>query len=205
VEIAVVAVAYLSGSIPWALLLVRLSTGRDVRRTGSGNVGATNAARAAGWWVGALVAILDVGKGAAPVLLMQAVDPSSAWIGAAAVAAVLGHCFPVWLSFRGGKGVATGAGAFLPLAPLAVLGAAAVWIVAALIWRYASVASMTASVLFPVILSLLGRPSRWIVLAAAVVAVIIVLRHLSNLRRLAAGNEPRLDELPGRNRKGDRP
>ena len=104
IELAVVVGAYLLGSIPFGYLVVRLLSGKDVRRAGSQNVGATNALRTAGWGAGLLVFVLDVGKGVVPVLLMGAINPATRWVGAAAVAAVIGHCYPVWLKFQRGQG-----------------------------------------------------------------------------------------------------
>jgi len=201
-EYWVVVAAYLLGSIPFALILVRVTTGLDVRRKGSGNVGATNAARMAGWGVGVLVAVLDVGKGAAPVLVMTAINPSGRWVGATAVAAVVGHCFPVWLGFRGGKGVATGVGAFLAIAPAAVAGALVVWVIVLVLRRVVSLASMTASAAFPILLFFLRRQDPYTMGAAVAVAVVIVIRHHSNIRRLLAGTEPDIHEMFPRKGKG---
>ncbi len=196
-EPLIVAGAYLLGSIPSAYLVVRAATGRDVRRTGSGNVGATNTVRAAGPAAGLLVAALDVAKGAVPVLVMRHFDPASAWLGAAAVAAVLGHCFPVWLGFRGGKGVATAAGAFLTLAPLAGLAAFGVWLAMLAVWRIVSLASVVAVASFPLWVHFVEGGSVPLVVASSIVSMIIILRHHANIRRLVAGREPRLG--------GDRP
>ncbi len=191
-EYAIVAVAYLLGSVPFALLVVRALTGKDIRTVGSGNVGATNAVRAAGIPAGIIVTILDVGKGTLPVLLMQAFDPSARWVGATAVAAVVGHCFPVWLRFSGGKGVATGLGAFAVIAPRAILAAVAVWLLVLLVTRIVSLASVLAVASFPVWVFFLERGSRAEVVAASVFAVVVIVRHRRNLRRLAEGTEPRL-------------
>ncbi len=189
---AILAAAYLSGSIPFALLVVRALTGKDIRKVGSGNVGATNAVRAAGIPAGIAVTILDVGKGTLPVLLMQAHDPSARWVGAAAVAAVAGHCFPVWLGFSGGKGVATGLGAFWVIAPRAILAAVGVWLLVLLLGRIVSLASVLATASFPVWVFFLERGPRAEVAAASLFALIVIVRHHRNLRRLAAGTEPRL-------------
>jgi len=201
-EYILVAVSYLSGSIPFALVLVRLSTGRDVRGQGSGNVGATNAVRAAGWAVGALVAVLDISKGALPVLLMAAYNPSSRWIGAAAVAAVIGHCFPVWLRFRGGKGVATGMGTFLPVAPLSVGAALIVWLVVVMLRRKVSLASMVTAAFFPVILFFVSGAGRATVVSGAIIAVVVIIRHIPNIKRLLGGREPSIDESLPRSGRG---
>ncbi len=194
VELVIVAGAYLLGSIPSAYIVVRLIKGSDIRRTGSGNVGATNTVRAAGWSAGVLVALMDIAKGVVPVLVMKHWNPEARWLGAAAVAAVVGHCFPVWLRFKGGKGVATALGAFATLAPWAVLCAAGVWIVLLGLRRIVSLASVVAVASFPVFASLVqGMPFDGVV-ATVVVALIVIFRHLGNLKRLAAGTEPRLGE-----------
>ncbi len=197
-EYGIVLLAYLAGSIPFALVIVRLLTGRDIRSIGSGNVGATNATRAAGWPAGLLVLVLDVAKGMVPVLLMQTYDPAARWMGATAVAAVLGHCFPVWLGFRGGKGIATGFGAFVPIAPLPLALAVGVWLVVVALLRIVSLASLAAAASFPIWTAFVGRFPPATVLAATVFAAVVITRHHRNIRRLAEGTEPRLgDEEPG--------
>jgi len=192
VEAVIVAGAYLLGSVPFAYLLVRGATGQDIRRTGSGNVGATNTMRAAGPLAGLAVAVLDISKGVVPVVVMRHFDPATAWLGAAAAAAVVGHCFPVWLGFRGGKGVATAAGAFLTLAPRAGLCALGVWLVMLVVFRVVSLASVVAVASFPVWVHLVDGGTVALVISSSVVSMIIVLRHHANLRRLVAGEEPRL-------------
>ena len=193
-EFVIVAGSYVLGSVPFAYIVTRLVTGKDIRTTGSGNVGATNTLRAAGPAAAAAVMVLDVAKGVVPVLAMRAVNPASWWVGGAAVAAVTGHCFPVWLRFRGGKGVATACGAFVTLSPLAAACAAAVWLALLAAFRIVSLASVVAVATFPVWLYWIQRAPSGLVMAGAVVAVIIIGRHHANLRRLAAGIEPRLGE-----------
>jgi glycerol-3-phosphate acyltransferase PlsY len=188
-EIALVAFAYVLGSLPTAYLLVRLMTGKDVRATGSGNVGATNALRTAGWKVGVAVTAIDVMKGALPVWLMTRFNPESGWVAAAMFAAVLGHCYPVWLKFKGGKGVATCFGAFLVIAPLSALAALALWVVVLLVSRWVALASMVASASFPLILKLIDRPDMVTLVSVSAVAVIIILRHSSNIRGILTGTE----------------
>jgi len=192
VELSLAVLAYFLGSLPTAYLLVRVATGADVRTKGSGNVGATNALRAAGWKVGAAVTLLDVGKGAAAVWLMKMYNPESTWLAIAMLAAVVGHCYPVWLKFRGGKGVATGFGAFLVTAPLSALAALGVWIVVLVIWRWVSLASMVASACFPLLLKLIDRPDLVTLVAVSAVAVLIIVRHGSNIRSLLAGDEVKI-------------
>jgi glycerol-3-phosphate acyltransferase PlsY len=189
-----VVVAYLLGSIPFAFLLVKAAGRGDVRRVGSGNVGATNALRAAGWKVAVPIALLDIGKGVAAVVLMRQVTANPAWVAAAGLAAVVGHCFPVWLAFKGGKGVATAAGVFFTLAWPSMLVVAAVWIVMLVLFRFVSLASVTAAAIFPVAFFWLTRPPVLVELCAVMVALVIIFRHRRNLARLARGEEPRFGE-----------
>ena len=192
VEMALVAFAYLVGSIPFAYIFVRYVTGRDVRREGSGNVGATNALRSAGWKVGVAVTVLDIAKGSLAVWAMMTFNPEAAWLAASMLAVVAGHCFPPWLLFSGGKGVATGFGAFLVIAPLSAAAAFGVWIVMLGLFRWVSLASMTATASFPVLIQLLDHPD-WVTLASvAAAAILIILRHHSNIRNLVTGKEQRL-------------
>jgi glycerol-3-phosphate acyltransferase PlsY len=192
VEVVLVVFAYFVGSIPFAFIFVRWVTGRDVRREGSGNVGATNALRSAGWKVGVTVTALDIAKGSLAVWAMMVFNPESAWLAAAVLAVVAGHCFPPWLLFRGGKGVATGFGAFIVIAPVSALAALGVWVLMLAVFRWVSLASMTATASFPVIIQLLDRPD-WITLSTvAATAILIILRHHSNIRNLITGKEMRL-------------
>jgi glycerol-3-phosphate acyltransferase PlsY len=188
-ENALVVFAYFLGSLPTAYLLVLLMTGKDVRATGSGNVGATNALRTAGWKVGAVVTVIDLLKGAIPVWLMYRFNPESGWVAAAMLAAVLGHCYPVWLKFKGGKGVATCFGAFLVIAPLSALAALGLWILVLVVSRWVALASMVASASFPLILKLIDRPDMVTLVSVSAAAVIIILRHSSNIRGILTGTE----------------
>jgi len=194
IELLLVLFAYLLGSLPTALVVVRLFTGDDVRLKGSGNVGATNALRTAGWKAGVVVTVIDVAKGAVPVWLMKLYNPESVWIAAAMLATVLGHCYPVWLKFRGGKGVATGFGVFLVIAPLSALAALALWFVVLVIWRWVSLASMVASASFPMILKLIDNPDLVTLVAVSAAAVLIILRHGSNIRSMLAGEEVKVGD-----------
>jgi len=187
--------AYLLGSIPFGYLIVRWQKGTDVRATGSGSIGATNVMRSLGVTGFLATFILDVGKGSVAVLLaarLTAHDPR--WIAVAATVAILGHCFPVWLTFRGGKGVATGVGVFIALAPIQVGLAVAIFAVVVATWRYVSLGSVTAAAAFPIILYFLKEPPPPlpIVLGAATGAAIIIAKHHSNIRRLLSGTENRL-------------
>jgi acyl phosphate:glycerol-3-phosphate acyltransferase len=189
---ALVVVAYLLGSISFAVLIVRLTTGTDIRAEGSGNAGATNVLRAHGRKLAILVALLDLGKGAAAVLLMRLVTADPLWSAAAGLAAVLGHVFPVFYGFRGGKGVATAVGAFLVLAPLALLICLAVFVLVVALTRYVSLGSVISMVLLPPVAGLLFHASRPVVVAASLTALVVVLKHLGNLKRLATGRERKL-------------
>ena len=199
-HVAVVALAYLLGSIPFGYLLVRLRGGGDVRETGSGGTGATNVTRRAGKSVGVLTLLLDALKGVAAVLVARAVLGGGAewWVCAAAVAAVLGHVFPVWLRFRGGKGVATGLGVFLVLAPLATACALVAFVVVVWLWRYVSLGSMAAAVFLPLAvwaLSALGisdRAAAPVLVVAALGAALIIFMHRANIGRLLRGEESKL-------------
>jgi glycerol-3-phosphate acyltransferase PlsY len=185
-------VAYSLGSIPFGYLLVRWQRGIDVRRTGSGSIGATNVMRNLG--IAGFVAtfLLDFVKGAAAVLVasrLTSADPR--WVATAAVASIAGHCFPVWLKFRGGKGVATAAGVFTALAPLQVGIVVGVFAVVVGLSRYVSLGSIIAAMAFPVLLYFQTHPPLPIVLGAAGSAAIIILRHQANIRRLMNGTENR--------------
>jgi glycerol-3-phosphate acyltransferase PlsY len=192
-EWGIVVAAYLLGSLPTALFVVRWATGMDIRTVGSKNPGATNAARAAGLKVGLLVTVVDVSKGVIPVLVMRWYHPSSLWLVATAAAAILGHIAPLWLRFRGGKGVATGLGAFLVLSPYPALAALGVWIAVLVTTRYVALASMTASAAFPILLWFIRRPPEAMMLGVVGASLLIVARHVGNLRNLVHGNEPTID------------
>jgi glycerol-3-phosphate acyltransferase PlsY len=187
-----VVAAYLIGSLSFALLLVRWKTGRDIRTEGSGNAGATNVMRSHGKALGIAVGVLDIAKGALPVLLVRQVTADPRYAAAAGFAAILGHVFPVYSGFRGGKGVATAIGAFLVLAPLAALVSVAVFVVVVALSRYVSLGSIVAMVLLPPIAGLLFHAPEAILIAAAATAVLVVFKHLDNLKRLARGEERKL-------------
>ena len=183
---------YLLGSFSFALLLVRWKTGRDIRTEGSGNAGATNVLRSHGKALGIAVALLDVAKGAAAVLLVRLVTSDPRYSAAAGLAAILGHVFPLYSGFRGGKGVATAVGAFLALAPWAALVCVGIFVSAVAITRYVSLGSVLSMVLLPPIAGLLFHAPEPVLIAAAATAVLVVLKHLENLKRLAHGEERKL-------------
>jgi glycerol-3-phosphate acyltransferase PlsY len=186
--LAVVA-GYLLGSLSFALLLVRWRTGADIRKEGSGNAGATNVLRAHGKALGLAVALLDVAKGAAAVLLVRLVTADPRYAAAAGFAAILGHVFPLYSGFRGGKGVATAVGAFLVLAPAGTLACLAVFLALVAATRYVSLGSVVAMVLLPPAAGLLFHSPRPVIIAAAATALLIVFKHIENLKRLARGEE----------------
>ncbi len=164
--------------------------GEDVRRTGSGNIGATNVARTSAI-LGVLTLVLDALKGLAAVLIARAVFPGhSVLSGVAAFFAIVGHVFPVWLRFRGGKGVATGLGSFVVLAPKAVLMMIAVFVATVLMFRYISLGSLVAVALFPVLAWLLDSPRKMPLAFIAMASVLIIAKHHENIHRLLAGTEP---------------
>ncbi len=188
--------AYLVGSIPFSFVVVRLLRGVDVRRVGSGNAGATNALRAAGLAPALAVLVLDIGKGVVPVMLARAWGATPTVLGTVAVAAVLGHLFPIYIGFRGGKGVATALGAFGGLALWPTMTAAAA-ILTMILWkRYVSLGSIVGIALVPLLMLGWQRPL-WEVGVAAAIAVLVVARHSSNIQRLRSGTERRLGERVG--------
>jgi glycerol-3-phosphate acyltransferase PlsY len=184
--------SYLLGSVLFGVIVVRATRGADPRSLASGNPGATNVMRVAGKGAGAAALVLDAGKGTAAVLLARAVSPpGSALPAAAAVAAVVGHLFPVFYGFRGGKGVATASGAFLALSMQPVLAAVVVFAAVLGAFRLVSLASMTAVVSFAPLCVVWGEPNT-VLIAAVVVGLLVVARHHENISRLRRGVEPRL-------------
>jgi glycerol-3-phosphate acyltransferase PlsY len=187
---------YLSGSIPFGVILTRLLVGVDVRTVGSGNIGATNVARAGGKKVAIPVFILDVVKAVVPILvakrLLAGLPNGELWTMAVAVAALCGHVFPVWLGFNGGKGVATGVGVFFVLEPIAAVAGLAVWIGVYLTVKISSIGSLGGTAvcaLTVLILHGMGSPMTW---AGFVIAAIIFYRHKENIRRLVTGEEKKV-------------
>lgn len=196
-QIIVVILAYLIGSIPFGYLIVRGKTGADVRQTGSGGTGATNVSRRAGKLAGVLTLVLDALKGGGAIFLAGRAADNDWVITAAAIAVIVGHIFPVWLGFRGGKGVATGVGVLVMVAPLALSCAGVVFIAIVLFTRYVSLASMTAALLVPVfswLLDTFGRPvvDSHPTLISSIAALLILFAHRGNIKRLARGTESRI-------------
>jgi glycerol-3-phosphate acyltransferase PlsY len=196
-------IAYLLGSIPFGLVLLRVFRGVDVRKTGSGNIGTANVARVApslGLWT----LFFDSAKGLAAVIIAREIarhmtngsTESVALItGLSALLAIAGHVFPVWLKFKGGKGVATAMGAFLGLMPWAVLITLVLYIAIYAVWHYTSLASITSAALFPLIAGVMMSPAQRPLLLPFLIAasLLIIVKHRENIRRLLAGTENRLD------------
>jgi glycerol-3-phosphate acyltransferase PlsY len=188
-------IAYVLGSIPFGFVLVKLFRGEDVRSTGSGNIGATNVARTGSKGLAVATLALDALKGAVAVLLARFMAPDAGsplpYMSVAALAAVLGHLFPVWLRFKGGKGVATALGVFLVLFPKAVLVSLAIFILIVAATRYVSLGSILAAIAFPIAAYFLASPEWQALLPAAAISLLIVIKHRANIGRLLSGTEHR--------------
>lgn len=183
-------VAYIVGGLPFGYWFVRLAYGKDIRSMGSGNIGATNVHRSAGGKAGSIVLLLDIGKGLLAVWLAALTtrgDPRG--LALAAVAVMLGHCYPVFLHFRGGKAVACFVGAFLYIAPLALLASIGIFIVVVAASRYISLGSIVAALVFPIAVWFIEHPPASIFAASIFAALLIVYRHRGNIVRLRSGAE----------------
>ncbi len=193
--VVLVAAGYLAGSIPFGYLLGKLLLGVDVRTVGSGNIGATNVARAGGKTLGIVVVLLDAAKAIVPILVAKGLlgdgPGAQAWTVGVALAAFVGHLFPVWLGFRGGKGVATAFGIFLVLAPWGALAGAAAWGIAYAATRISSVGSLAGTAVCAATAFAMNGPASPLSWAAVILALLIVLRHRDNIRRLLSGEEKR--------------
>lgn len=201
--------AYLIGSIPFSFLVVKIAAGADIRQLGSRNVGATNVARTFGKTPGVIALLLDLAKGYAAIAIAKWVTAMpdwpfapganasplhspAFWISLAGLVAMLGHMFPVWLRFHGGKGVATATGAFLAISPLAVLAGAIVFLIVILITRFVSVASMLSAASIPIFFRFLTHESFWTILISIIIAILIIAKHHSNIARLTQGSERKM-------------
>jgi acyl phosphate:glycerol-3-phosphate acyltransferase len=187
---------YLLGSIPFGIVLARLFAGADVRKSGSGNIGATNVARVAGPLPGILTLVLDTVKGGFAVWLAgRLTDHSAAWMMLAGIAALIGHCYPVWLRFKGGKGVATALGVFAVLCLPAALSALLLFLVVVAIWRYVSLGSVAAAAAMPLLIYFLWAPHHAppliITFGTLFATVLVIFKHDANLQRLVEGTEKR--------------
>jgi glycerol-3-phosphate acyltransferase PlsY len=188
--------AYLCGSIPFGLLLGKLFGAKDIRKTGSGNIGATNVARSVGLSAGLLTLLLDAAKGAIPVWLARHYFPEQASFQVlAGLGALVGHCFPVWLKFHGGKGVATAAGVFLVLCLPAAVVALLIFALVVGFWRYVSLASISAAAAMPLLIYFLWAPHFAppisVTVGSLAAALLIVYKHDANMQRLVEGTEPK--------------
>lgn len=179
--------AYLLGSVPTGLLLAK-AFGIDIREAGSGNIGATNVYRTVGRKLGIITLICDCLKGLIPVLIARWLDLPDIWVAAIGLAALLGHVYTVWLKFKGGKGVATALGVFLGTSPLSVLVALFVFIAVIYIWRYVSLASITAAAVLPVLVWFFSGKQE-LVAMSVIIAAVVIYRHHENIARLRAGTE----------------
>jgi len=190
-HLAWIVLGYLFGSVPCGLLLTRAAGLGDIRRIGSGNIGATNVLRTGSKWLAGATLLLDLLKGALPVVMagQLAGENAGLWAG---LGAVLGHLFPVWLGFKGGKGVATGYGVLIAAAWPVGIAAGAVWLLAAKLLRISSLAALISFALAPVIACVLADLA--VVTLAIALAVLIFARHHSNIRRLLSGTEPRIGQ-----------
>jgi glycerol-3-phosphate acyltransferase PlsY len=191
-----VVITYFLGSIPCGLILVRLFAKRDVREVGSGNIGATNVTRVAGPLPGILTLLFDAAKGALAVLIAaHFTNHHATSMMLAAIAALIGHCYPLWLRFKGGKGIATGLGVFTALSPFAGLSALAVFIIVALTWRFASLGSIAAAASMPLFVYLFWAPGHAppliITFGTLFATGLVIFKHDANLQRLIEGTEPR--------------
>ncbi len=193
-EFVVLVASYLLGSMPFSYLVTRIMTGRDIRQMGSSNVGATNVMRTTGKLAGLIALILDVLKGTAAVLVVRHFFPAAQALPAVAgFLAMLGHSFPIFLRFKGGKSVATGAGAFFALSPFGILSSIGIFAMMLFGFRIVSLASMVGSATFPLFAWLYGG-SKQVVILSALSAALIIFRHKENLMRLFKGTERRMGD-----------
>lgn len=199
-----VTIAYLIGSIPFGYLIVRATAGGDVRQTGSGGTGATNVTRRAGKTAGVITLLLDALKGVLAIVIARLMSDNTDWVvAAAAIAVLLGHVFPVWLGFKGGKGVATGVGVFLALAPVAVLCAAVIFVLVVWLTKFVSLGSILAAATIPLFVwlqSVFIKPVadvKPLLTAAVAGALLIVFAHRGNITRLWNGTESRITDQKG--------
>jgi len=184
-----IVIAYLLGSVPFGYLLTRFATGRDVRQSGSGNIGATNVLRTAGRKLGIATLVLDIAKGTLAVVIAQLLTGDMKVMALAALAVCAGHVFPIFLKFEGGKAVATFAGAFGYLMPIPLLATAAIFLIAVLASKHVSLGSIIGALMFPFGVWLILHPSGTELVAAFAVSALIIYRHSSNIQRLRAGTE----------------
>jgi acyl phosphate:glycerol-3-phosphate acyltransferase len=197
IQALLVLASYLIGSFPTSYVAGRAIRGIDLREHGSGNLGATNAFRVLGWRAATPIFIVDILKGFLPAWLFVQVDGSAStlWALLYGTAAIVGHVFSVYVRFKGGKGVATGAGVFLALAPVAVLGGLVLWLAIVFATGYVSLASITAAAALPLLVAILGAP-REVLILSLLLAVFVIYAHRANIRRLLRGEEHRFRRTP---------
>jgi glycerol-3-phosphate acyltransferase PlsY len=203
--------AYLIGSIPFSYLVVRVAAGEDIRQLGSRNVGATNVARTFGKTPGVVALLLDLAKGYAAIALAKWITSMPAWpltsgadaapwhsqsfwISLGGLVAMIGHMFPVWLRFHGGKGVATATGAFLAIDPVAVLAGVIVFVIVILTTRFVSLASMLSAASIPIFFRFMTHAPFWTIVISIIIAILIIAKHHSNIARLTQGAERRMGD-----------
>ena len=194
--LALLLVSYLLGSIPFGVILAKFLGGADVRKAGSGNIGATNVARVAGPAAGVLTLLLDAAKGWFAVwLAARLMHGETGFLVAAGFFALLGHCFPLWLRFRGGKGVATAAGAFAALCPEAMIAALILFALVVWFWRYVSLGSLAAAATIPLFVYFLWAPHfappNVVTLGSLAISAVVIFKHSGNIGRLVRGEEPK--------------
>ncbi len=205
---ALIALAYLIGSIPFSFLIVKLVAGKDVREHGSQNVGATNVARTAGKLPGIFALLLDIAKGVVVVVLARWIvaqpgwpfeaglspwQSREFWVGLAGLVGVIGHLYPVWLRFHGGKGVATAAGVFAALDPIVIVGAILVFAIVLLAFRFVSLASIVTAASIPVLFRFLANDAPfWHIVFSICIALLVIVKHHSNISRLVQGTERKM-------------
>ena len=190
IPVFVVVAAYLIGGIPFGYLLVKLKSGKDVRASGSGNIGATNVLRTSGRALGVATLLLDIAKGSFAIWLADRLTHGSVlWMSIAVLAVMAGHAFPVFLRFRGGKAVASFVGAFLYLTPVPLLCTLIVFVLVVAVTRYISLGSIIAAGCFPLAVFLIEHPSAPVLVVAIIASAFIIYRHRSNVERIRAGNE----------------
>jgi len=196
IAIAAILSAYLLGAIPFGLLFARWFTGKDPREHGSGNIGATNALRTGGKKVGILTLLADIGKGSLAVALANNLQHDPTLVAAVALAVFIGHVFPIYLKFQGGKGVATMFGILIPWLPWVAIASFAIWLLLFRLTRYVSLASVVAAIMLPLFtwlfsILLWSTSESSSLFACIILALLVVARHIGNMRRILAGEEPK--------------
>ena len=188
--------AYLIGAIPFGLVMARLFRLGDIRTIGSGNIGATNVLRTGNKIAAALTLLLDSGKGLVVVIIARTLSGEDNVIAVAGLCSIIGHCYPVWLGFRGGKGVATGLGVFLGFNPFIGIIVCLVWLATALGFRFSSLAAMISYLSAPLLFGVISPPPLPVLTVAisGLIAILAVWRHRSNIKRLLSGTEPRIGQ-----------